>query len=75
MCYDVGVSKRHTQHHTHKESDTMLNNYRRKKDVHLYTVTYRFIGEQETFTTTSTSAGLASLCADCGIEVLEAITI
>lgn len=53
----------------------MLSNYKHKKDVHLYRVTYRFIGEEETFTTTATSAGLASIFADWAIEVLEAITI
>lgn len=53
----------------------MLNNYRHKRDTHLYRVTYRFIGEEETFTTTATSAGLASIFADWAIEVLEATTI
>lgn len=53
----------------------MLNNHRHKKDVQLYKVTYRFIDEEETYTTTATSAGLASICADWGIEVLEVATI
>lgn len=75
MCYYVGVSKRHIQHHTHKEDITMFNNYRRKEDTNLYKVTYRFIGEQETFTTTATSAGLSSIFADWEIEVLEAVII
>lgn len=53
----------------------MLNNHRHKKDAQLYRVTYRFIDEEETFTTTATSAGLASIFADWAIEVLEAVTI
>ena len=36
-----------------------------------YKVTYKFIDEDEVFTTTATSAGLASLDADWAIEVLD----
>ena len=53
----------------------MLNNYRHKKDAQLYRVTYKFIDEDEVFTTTATSAGLASIFADWAIEVLKATTI
>lgn len=53
----------------------MFNNYRRKEEEHLYKVTYKFIGEEETFTTTATSAGLSSIFADWEIEVLEAVII
>lgn len=75
MCYYVGVNKRHTQHYTHKEDTTMFNNYRHKEDTNLYKVTYKFIGEEETFTTTATSAGLSSIFADWDIEVIEAVKI
>lgn len=42
-----------------------------KKQSTLYKVTYKFIGENEVYTNTATSAGLASLFTDCLIEILE----
>lgn len=43
----------------------------RKKDTVLYTVKYKFINENEIYTTTCTSGGLASLLADFGVEIVE----
>lgn len=47
----------------------------KKQTATTYKVTYKFIDENEIFTTTATSAGLASLEADWAIEVLDAIKI
>ena len=43
----------------------------KKQTTTIYKVTYKFIDEDEVFTTTATSAGLASLDADCAIEMLK----
>ena len=42
----------------------------RKKSC-LYTVKYKFVGECEIYSTTCTSAGLASLLADFSVEIIE----
>jgi hypothetical protein len=47
----------------------------RKTTSNLYEVTYKFIDEDEVFTTTATSAGLASLDADWAIEVIEVVKL
>jgi hypothetical protein len=47
----------------------------KKQTATTYKVTYKFIDENEIFTTTATSAGLASLEADWAIEVLDVIKI
>lgn len=44
-----------------------------KKQTTTYNVTYKFIGEDEIFTTTATSAGLASIEADWCIEVIDVV--
>lgn len=46
-----------------------------KKKATTYKVTYRFIGDEEIFTDTATSAGLASLDADPLVEILEIVKI
>jgi hypothetical protein len=43
----------------------------RKKESYLYKVKYKFVGENEIYTTTCTSGGLASLLADFGVEIVE----
>ena len=43
----------------------------KKQTPTTYKVTYKFIDEDEIFTTIATSAGLASLDADWGIEIIE----
>ena len=45
----------------------------KKKTATTYKVTYRFIGEEEVYTQSATSAGLASLDADWLIEILEVV--
>lgn len=45
----------------------------KKQTATIYKVTYKFYGEKEVYTTTATSAGLASLAADWAIEILEAV--
>ena len=40
-----------------------------------YKVTFKFIDETHTHTTTATASGLAGLVADSGIEILEVIRI
>ena len=47
----------------------MIKLFRKKENF--YTVKYKFINENEIYSTTCTSAGLASLLADFGIEVIE----
>jgi hypothetical protein len=47
----------------------------KKKTITTYKVTYRFIGTEETYTQTATSAGLASLDADWAIEILDIVKI
>ena len=49
----------------------MFNIFKTRKTTDLYKVTYKFIEEDEVFTTTATSAGLASIEADWAIEVLS----
>lgn len=46
-----------------------------KKQTTTYNVTYKFVDEDKIFTTTATSAGLASLEADWAIEVIEAVKL
>ena len=46
-----------------------------KKQTTTYNVTYKFIDEDEVFTTTATSAGLASLDAEWCIEVIEVVKL
>lgn len=46
-----------------------------KRQTALYKVTYKFIDDEEIFTDTATSAGLASLDADWAIEILEVVKI
>ena len=48
-------------------------NFFKKQTATIYKVTYRFIGTEETYTQTATSAGLASLDADWLIEILEVV--
>lgn len=48
----------------------MLNIFK-KQTTTTYEVTYKFIDEDEVFTDTATSAGLASLDADWAIEILK----
>ena len=43
----------------------------KKQSTTIYKVIYKFIDEDEIFTTTATSAGLASLNADWAIEILK----
>ena len=43
----------------------------KKQEIKIYEVTYKFIGEETIYTETCTSAGLASLDADFGIEILS----
>lgn len=43
----------------------------KKQTTTTYKVIYKFIDEDEVFTTTATSAGLASLDADWAIEILK----
>ena len=47
----------------------------KKQTTTTYSVTYKFIEEDEIFTTTATSAGLASLEADWCIEVIEVVKL
>jgi hypothetical protein len=47
----------------------------KKKTVALYKVTYKFIDGDEVFTDTATSAALASLDADWGIEILSVVKL
>ena len=70
MCYHVYIPKRYTTL-LHKEEHTMFNIFKTRKTTDLYMVTYKFIEEDEVFTTTATSAGLASIEADWAIEVLS----
>ena len=65
MWYTVYIPKRYT---THKEEHTMFKS--RKSTT--YKVTYKFIDEDEVFTTTATAAGLTNLSIDWAIEVLDA---
>ena len=46
-----------------------------KKHTTTYKVTYKFIDEDEVFTDTATSAGLASLDADWAIEIIEVVKL
>jgi hypothetical protein len=59
---------------THKEEQTMFNIFK-KQTTTTYEVTYKFIDNDEVFTDTATSAGLASLEADWAIEVLDIVKI
>lgn len=43
----------------------------KKQTTTTYKVIYKFIDEDEVFTATATSAGLASLDADWAIEILK----
>lgn len=47
----------------------------KKKTTTIYKVTYKFIDDEEIFTETATSAGLASLEADWAIEILDIVKI
>lgn len=47
----------------------------KKQTTTTYKVTYKFIDEDEVFTTTATSAGLASIEADWCIEVIEVVKL
>jgi len=47
----------------------------KKQITTIYEVTYKFIDSEEVFTTTATSAGLASLDADWAIEILDIVKI
>ena len=54
----------------------MFNIFKTNKTASdLYHVTYKFIDEEETYTTTATSAGLASIEADWAVEVIEAVKL
>lgn len=48
----------------------MFNIFKSRKST-TYKVTYKFIDEDEVFTTTATAAGLTSLSIDWAIEVLS----
>lgn len=52
-----------------------MSNIFKKQTTTLYKVTYKFIDEDEVFTDTATSAGLASLDADWAIEILDIVKI
>ena len=41
----------------------------------MYEVTYKFEGEEMTYITTATSAGLASLDADWAIEIIKVVKL
>lgn len=43
-----------------------------KRKSILFSVTFKFIDSEETFTDTATSAGLASLKADPTVEIISA---
>ena len=45
----------------------------KKQTTTIYKVTYKFIDEDEVFTITATSAGLASLDADWAVEIVEVV--
>jgi hypothetical protein len=45
----------------------------KKQTTTIYKITYKFIDEDEVFTTTATSAGLASLDADWAVEIVEVV--
>lgn len=47
----------------------------KKHTTTTYKVTYKFIDEDEVFTDTATSAGLASLDADWAIEIIEVVKL
>ena len=49
----------------------LLKNLLKKETAQTYTVTYRWIGEEETETINTTSCGLASLDADPMIEIVS----
>ena len=49
----------------------MFNIFKSRKSTKLFTVTYKFEGEEMTYITTATSAGLASLEADWYIDILD----
>jgi hypothetical protein len=68
------VSCIHTQevNNNNKEEHTMFNIFK-KQTTTTYKVTYKFIDEDEVFTITATSAGLASLDADWAVEILEVV--
>ena len=70
-CGILYTYPRGTQYITYKEEHTMFNIFKTRKATDLYKVTYKFIEEDEVFTTTATSAGLASIEADWAIEVLS----
>jgi len=67
-CGIIVLSIRDTEQHLQEEQQ-MFNIF--KKQTTTYKVTYKFIDEDEVFTTTATSAGLASLDADWAIEILK----
>ena len=54
----------------------MFNIFKTNKTASdLYRVTYKFIDEEEIYTTTATVAGLTSLSIDWAIEVIEAVKL
>ena len=52
----------------------MFNFFRNRKSA-MYEVTYKFEGEEMTYITTATSAGLASLGADWAIEIIKVVKL
>lgn len=51
----------------------MFNIFKSRKTTKLFTVTYKYEGEEMTYITTATSAGLAQLEADWFVDILSVV--
>jgi hypothetical protein len=66
MCYNRYCQEGLNPTQLHKEDTSMF----KRKSI-LFSVTFKFIDSDETYTDTATSAGLASLMADPTVEIIS----